>query len=74
MHDARRNDAQRQLPVADDDGMSRIVSAAKARDDVVIGCIKVDDPALALVTPLHPNDYVGFRCHFIPARPPAPLP
>src|SRR5579862_4993809 len=63
MHDARGNDPQRELTIAHNDRMPRVVAARKARYDVVIRGIEIDDPALALVAPLQPDDNVSFRWH-----------
>ena len=46
MQHARRNDAQRELAIADDDRVPGVVAAAEARDDVVVGGVEIDDPAL----------------------------
>ena len=60
MHHSRRDDSQSELAVADDDRMTGIVATAKARDHVVLLRIEIDDPALAFVAPLQPDDDVSF--------------
>ncbi len=54
----RRNDAERELPIAHANGVAGVVAAAEARHDVEIARVIIDDTALAFVTPLQADDYV----------------
>ena len=55
-HDARGQQVQREVPVAELDGVAGVVAAVVARDDVESVGEKVDDLALALVAPLPAQD------------------
>ncbi len=53
-----RDDPQRQLPLADDERMPRVIAAAEARDEIVIAREVIDDAAFAFIAPLDPQDQI----------------
>ena len=53
-------DAQRELPIAYDNGMAGIVAPAESRNYIVITRAIIDDTALAFVSPLNPDDDIRF--------------
>ena len=52
MQNAGRNEPEHELRAVDVDGVSGVVSALIARDDIEAGCQQVDDFSLAFVAPL----------------------
>src|ERR1019366_687628 len=65
--DARRDETQREVLVAELHGVAGVVAALIAGDEIEGGSDEVDDFALAFVAPLAPDDGEGrtfYVCHF----------